>query len=136
MNKKRIFLILIFILIVVLSFLLPKLLYKSNEEELNNNLKKLGSIYYEKFYYPSLSGSEEEVSSSLSRFKNMGITINLDNISRYKNIDKKLVKSMVNNKTKEKCSMKSSYVIIKPKKPYKIKDYTIEAHLDCGFDKK
>lgn len=43
---------------------------------------------------------------------------------------------MVNSKTKKECDKEDSYVIIKPKKPFGKKDYTVEAYLSCGFDKK
>ena len=106
----------------------------SNEKELNANLKKLGSQFYEKFYYPAQEKSQEDVKAFVAKFKDSGIKVNLENISKVSSVDKKLVESMVNNKTDKKCDGQGTYVVIKPTDPYGKKDYKIETTLKCGFD--
>ena len=107
----------------------------NNEKELNGNLEKLGKSFYEDYYYPSQAKSQKDVKNFVKRFEKTGIKVNLANISKFSKIDKKLVESMVNNKTKKKCDAEKSVVTIFPKKPYGKADYKIEVKLECGFEK-
>ena len=102
----------------------------NNEKELQGNLEKLGKSFYEDYYYPSQAKSPKTVKDFVT-----GIKVNLENISKFSKIDKKLVDSMVNNKTKKKCDGEKSVVTIYPKKPYGKTDYKIEVKLECGFEK-
>lgn len=107
----------------------------NNEKELQGNLEKLGKSFYEDYYYPSQAKSQKDVKDFVKRFEKTGIKVNLENISKFSKIDKKLVDSMVNNKTKKKCDGEKSVVTIYPKKPYGKTDYKIEVNLECGFEK-
>ena len=107
----------------------------SNEKELTGNLETLGKSFYEDFYYPSQAKSQKDVKNFVKRFEKTGIKVNLANISKTSKVDKKLVDSMVNKKTKKKCDTEKSVVTIYPKKPYGKTDYKIEVTLDCGFEK-
>ena len=107
----------------------------SNEKELTGNLEKLGKSFYEDFYYPSQAKSQKDVKDFVKRFEKTGIKVNLANISKFSKVDKKLVDSMINKKTKKKCDTEKSVVTIYPKKPYGKTDYKIEVTLDCGFEK-
>jgi len=107
----------------------------SNEKELKGNLEKLGKSFYEDYYYPSQAKSQKDVKDFVKRFEKTGIKVNLENISKFSKIDKKLVDSMVNSKTKKKCDGEKSVVTIFPKKPYGKTDYKIEVNLECGFKK-
>lgn len=109
---------------------------KSNEKELKSNLEKLGVQFYEEFYYPAQEKSQKDVKTFIAKFENTGIKVNLENIAKFSKIDKELVDSMINAKTKEKCDATKSYVVIKPTKPYGKKDHKVEATLSCGFDEK
>ncbi len=126
-------LVAIIIVVLVLCFKGGK---KGNEKELTANLEKLGGQFYEKFYYPSQEKAQKDAKEFMSRFKDTGIKVNLENISKVSSVDKKLVEGMVNSKTDKKCDAKESYVVIKPVEPYGKKDYKIEATLKCGFDEK
>ena len=108
---------------------------KSNEKELKNNLKKLGAQFYEEFYYPTQEKSHKDIKEFIAKFVNTGIRVNLENIAKVSKVDKKLVDSMVNKKTKKECDKKLSYVVIKPQKPFGKTDYKVEVNLSCGFDK-
>ena len=137
-NKKLIAIlaavVVVIVGVVILIICLNK--NKSNEKELNTNLEKLGVQFYEEFYYPAQERAQKDVKAFVAKFEKTGIKVNLENISKYSKIDKELVESMVNSKTKEKCNATESYVVIKPTKPYGVKDHTIEVYLSCGFDKK
>lgn len=108
---------------------------KSNEKELTTNVGKMGKIFYEEFYYPQMENTQEDVKSFMAKFEKAGIKVNLANLSKLSKVDKKLVESMVNSKTKEKCNEEKTSVRIIPKSPYGKTDYEIEVTLDCGFEK-
>lgn len=134
-NKKLIAITLSCIIVVVVAIILIICLTKtkSNEAELNNNLKKLGSQFYEEFYYPTQERVQKDVKTFVAKSKSNGIKVNLENIAKVSKIDKKLVEKMVNNKTKKDCDKTQTYVVIKPVSPYGKKDYKIETYLSCGF---
>lgn len=138
MDKKKIGIIagvavVVIALIVGGIFLIKSLL--PNESELKNNLSTLGKQFYEEFYYPSQEKSQEDVKAFVKKFEKTGIKINLENIAKISKVDKSLVDSMVNKKTKEKCDAKQSTVTIYPEKPYGKSNYKIEVNLECGFKK-
>ena len=137
LDKKKLIIggcVLAAIIIIAVVVLCCKGGKKGNEKELTSNLEKLGGQFYEKFYYPSQEKSQSDVKEFIARFKDTGIKVNLENISKVSSVDKKLVEGMVNSKTDKKCDAKESYVVIKPVDPYGKKDYKIEATLKCGFD--
>ena len=107
----------------------------NNEKKLTSNLEKLGKSFYEDYYYPSQEKSQKDVKEFVKRFEKTGVKVNLENISKISKIDKELIDSMVNNKTKEKCDGEKSVVTFYPVKPYGKTDYRIEVKLECGFDK-
>lgn len=131
----------VIVLIVVLVIACGVYLYKSKvnpdkEKELTTSLEKMGSEFYTDFYYTELSknNSSQNVSNSLSKFKDTGIKINLDNLERYnggKNEDE-IAKFKNNGK---ECNKENTKAIIKPKSPYGKNDFTISVELDCGFSK-
>ena len=136
MDKKKIGIIAgaaVVVIAIVVGLIL--FLNKSNEKQLNTNLTKLGKQFYEEFYYPSQEKSQEDVKAFVKKFEKTGIKVNLENIAKVSKVDKDLVKSMVNSKTKKDCDKSESYVIIYPEKPYGKTNYKIEVNLECGFKK-
>lgn len=136
MDKKKIGIIAgaaVVVIAIVVGLIL--FLNKSNEKQLNTNLTKLGKQFYENFYYPSQEKSQEDVKEFVKKFEKTGIKVNLENIAKVSKVDKDLVKSMVNSKTKKDCDKSESYVIIYPEKPYGKTNYKIEVNLECGFKK-
>ena len=107
------------------------------ETSLNNSLKKMGEEFYTEYYYPEISKdkSSAEVTTILEKFKDIGIKIDLDNLSRYNDgaNEEEIAKFKNNGKA---CNNKTTRAIIYPKSPYGKKDYKVEVELDCGFDKK
>jgi len=137
-NKKLFAIIAAAVVLVVAIILLIVFIGKgkSNEKELESNLEKLGVQFYEEFYYPAQEKSQKDVKAFVAKFEKNGIKVNLENIAKFSKVDKELVDSMVNSKTKEKCDATKTYVVIKPVKPYGKKDHKIEVILSCGFDEK
>lgn len=138
MDKKKIGIIagacvVVIALIVGGIFLIKK--YLPNEKQLTANLGTLGKQFYEEFYYPSQEKSQDDVKEFVKKFEKTGIKINLENIAKISKVDKNLVDSMVNNRTKAKCDGKESTVTIYPVKPYGKSNYKIEVNLECGFKK-
>ena len=137
MSKKKLGIIIGAAAIVVIGIVVALILLipRNNSKKLTSNLSTLGKQFYEEFYYPSQEKSQDDVKAFVKKFEKTGIKVNLENIAKISKVDKELVDSMVNSKTKKECDAKESYVIIKPKKPYGKTDYTIEVNLDCGFNK-
>lgn len=137
MSKKLIGIICGAVAVVVVGVVvaLILLLGGNNEKKLTANMEKLGKQFYEEFYYPSQEKSQADVKAFVKKFEKTGVKINLENIAKINKVDKELVDSMVNKKTKKKCDAKNTTVTIIPKKPYGKTDYKVEVNLDCGFNK-
>lgn len=137
-NKKMVIIpavILVVVLIVVLVLVFAKK-GESQEVKLTNELKELGIDFYENFYYKQVGSNDEERSEFLEKYKDIGIKISLDNLSRYKTDEtEEIVKKFVNNESKEECDRINSMVVIYPKEPYDKDSYTIDAMLECGYEK-
>lgn len=135
-NKKMVIIpaaILIVVLIIVLILVLTTK-GESQEVKLTNELKELGTDFYENFYYKQIGSNDEERSKFLEKYKDIGIKVNLDNLSRYNGKDSKIVlEKFVNNKTDKECDKNLTQVIIYPQEPYNQESYEIEVQLECGF---
>lgn len=122
------------VLIIVLVFALNK---PSNKKKLENSLTEMGRSFYENFYYEQVGTSADERSTLLSKFTDIGIKVDLDNLNRYNDGEfKEEIKKFKNNKKNEDCNKTNTKVIIYPKSPYGKTDYTVKAELDCGFEEK
>ena len=136
MNKKVIILIssVVVVLIICLIIILPK---GPSEKDLTKNMEKLGSFFYEQFYYPHQEETQQKNGVSMNDFlapySTTGFKVDLENIAKVSGVDKKLVNSMKN--CKKECNKKNTFVTIYPKEPYGVKDYEIKVNLDCGFKK-
>ena len=102
---------------------------------------ELGEVFYETFYWPSCGeGGNDKRKEILKQINDVGITISLDNIIRYAvttaeysdlysgmsvtdKSDSMVKESFSNYNTQE------TKVIIYPKEPYGVKDYTIELNI-------
>lgn len=133
---------LIIVLVVLLGVLAVAVVVNgtggNQETKLNTKLKDIGTEFYEDFYYDQIvSGkTEEEVVEFLSRFSEIGIKVNLDNLSRFsegKYSD--LSNEFTNKKSKVACDINNTRALIFPKEPYGKKDHEVNAELDCGFEK-
>lgn len=110
---------------------------KSGEAKLEEQLEELGKGFYEDFYYKQVANDDEARTEFLKKYKDLGIKVSLDTLSRYKKEEEssKVLEPFVNSKTKEECDKTSTMVIIYPKEPYGQTDYTIDTNLVCGYEK-
>ena len=123
------------IIVLVVVLFLTRGLRATKEEKLNKSLTNLGEKFYTEFYYDEISKgkSADELSEFLSRFQDVGIKVNLDNLARYNdNANEEEIAEFVNEKG-EACNRDNTRAVIYPKSPYGKNDYTIKAELDCGF---
>lgn len=129
--------VIIVIIVVLVSLIFIKPFEgKSQEEKLTDRLEELGKDFYENFYYNQISKDDKEREEFLEKYTDIGIKINLDNLSRFKVEEtKKIVKEFINDETKKECDKVNSMVVIYPKKPYEKKSYKVDVILDCGYKK-
>ena len=136
MSKKKLGIICGAAVVVIgIVVALVLLLGGNNEKKLVSNMETLGKQFYEEFYYPSQEKSQEDIKAFIKKFEKTGIKINLENITKISKVDKELVDSMINKKTKKKCDAKNTSVTIIPEKPYGKTNYKVKVELDCGFNK-
>lgn len=132
LNKKTLAIVVAVLIVVILVVLLVVFGKKSNEKELESSLNKMGSSFYENFYYEQIGSSADDRTSLLSKFSTIGIKIDLENLGRYNDGEfKKDIKEFKNSLTGEKCNQTKTKVIIYPKSPYGKTDYKIETELSC-----
>lgn len=106
---------------------------KNNDEKLSATLEEMGRDWYENFYYDGFE--EKKRADILSRFKDIGIKVDIDNLSRYNTeVNAEKLKDFKMDE-EDGCDKTETKVIIKPQDPYGKTDYTIETKLVCG-DKK
>lgn len=108
----------------------------SNEAKLTKKLETVGADFYENFYVEQISQNktEEEVKTFLGRYTEIGIKVDIENLSRYDEVKyPNLIEEFVNKKGDIKCDARNTKAIIYPKEPFTNKDYTISSELDCGF---
>ncbi|MDD6223415.1 MAG: hypothetical protein PUB18_00215 [bacterium] len=137
-NNLVIGIVVVFVMIslVVVAMLLFGGKKESQKEKLSKSLEAMGTDFYENYYYPQIATTDEERKEFVKKYENMGIKINLDNLSRYNTSqNEERVKEFVNEETKEKCDQTNTRVIIYPKSPYKKESYELKVELVCGFDK-
>ena len=136
-NNKLIYIIIIFVflLICLFGFQFIKKVTPNKERELTKLMEKMGSEFYTDFYYDSLSKLKKgkELEKTLSKFKDIGIKVNLDNLGRYDNEKNAEIVSKFKVNEKE-CDKLNTRVTIKPKSPYGKKDFDISVELDCDFE--
>ncbi len=123
------------IIVFIVIFCIANRNNKTLEEKLSEKLTKMGEEFYTNFYYDEFTKdkSEEEIAESLSKFEEIGVKINLDNLLRYDNGKNQNEADTFKNEEGEACNLNNTKAIIYPKSPYGKRDYTIEVQLDCGF---
>lgn len=122
--------------VFVAVFMLTKGFGKSLEDKLSKNLTDMGKEFYTEFYYVEISKNKSttEVAENLEKFKDIGIKINLDNLSRYKDGKFKDMVAEFKNEKGTACNVNNTRAIIYPESPYGKNNYKIEVELDCGFE--
>lgn len=140
LKKRTIIIASIVLAVVVIAVVLSFILLRggeSQEKKLENLLKDIGTEFYEEFYYKQIASDDEKRTEFLKKYKDIGIKVSLDNLSRYKKEEEssKILKPFVNSETKEECDKTNTMVIVYPKEPYGQTDYTIDTNLVCGYEK-
>ena len=101
--------------ITLVAVLVSILLRGGNQEEkLSKKLETVGADFYENFYHSQISSNktEEEVKEFLERFKEIGIKVDIDNLSRFD--DKKyadLDKEFINKKDNIPCDVRNTRAV-------------------------
>ena len=104
---------------------------ETQEERLTRYLEEMGAEFYENFYYDSLS--ENQRKEFLQKYSEIGIKVNLDNLSRFNGNQVEEKVSEFKNGEQE-CDKENTKVIIYPQDEFNKKDYKLETILVCGFE--
>lgn len=133
-NKRNIIVCLSVLIVLIVGIVLIVLFAvpKTGKSKLEAELKEMGKGFYENFYYDLVVGSNGI--DNISKFESIGIKVDLDNLSRQNQENKKKIEEDFKNNDKE-CNKENTKVTIYPKNPYGKTDYTMEVQLDCGFEK-
>lgn len=124
------------VVVVIVGLVLIFTKKKDPQLALNERLITVGSDFYENFYFEHISTNktEEEVVAFLERYEEVGIKVDIDNLSRYDEEKyPSLLDEFVNEKDNIACDIRNTRAVIYPVAPYGNTDYSIEAELDCGF---
>lgn len=132
MNKKVLGLIIV-VIIVISLIVLGLNNTGSAKNKIEASLREMGTDFYENFYYENSGENANDRINAVKVFKEIGIKVSLDNLQRY-NMSKKVeIKEFINPKTKEKCDIEKTRVIIYPKEEFGKKDYDLKVEVVCGF---
>jgi len=124
--------LLVIVAIVIACLLIPK---ESQKQELKMKMDEMGRAFYENFYYQQVGSTDEDRAKFLKKFEEIGIKVNLDNLSRYNSQDsEQILNQFINKKTNTECDKVNTQVIIYPISPYNKTSYTLEVNLECGFN--
>ncbi|MCM1053024.1 MAG: hypothetical protein NC483_03535 [Ruminococcus sp.] len=132
LNNKH-FMIIIGAIIVVIIIIVCLFAFSNKNINLNKELETLGKTWYETYYWPNVGNDDEKRADTLSKYTVEGVTIDLNNLSKYPFSEGK-IDLFVNEKTGEKCDTNKTKVTVIPTSPFGIKDYSIRVTLDCGLD--
>ena len=137
MTKNKKITLITLVLVLILGVLVLSQLGGNQEEKLTIKLEKVGSEFYSEFYYDQIVSdkTEEEVEAFLARYSEIGIKVDIDNLSRF-NEEKyaNLVDEFKNKKDDIACDIRNTRAIIYPTEPFGKTDFTVSAELDCGFE--
>lgn len=103
---------------------------KEIEKKLRKDLEEMGADFYENYYYETNGDNDEERKEFVKKYREMGIKIDLDNLSKS---DSDIVKENKDEFKKYDCDKTDTKIIIYPKEPYGKEDYKIEVELQCSI---
>lgn len=137
-NKKNVIICCIVLGVIVLAaigFLVYNIFFgseKNAQKNLEAELKEMGKDFYENFYYDLVV--KDHGKEQISKFKDVGIKIDLNNLGRYKSENEEKVSKFVNPKDNKECKKEDTKVVIYPEDPFEKNNYRIETILSCGFE--
>lgn len=144
-ENKKVILIIGIIVVLLVALLVAFLVFGGNntnkqEKTLTKYIDEMGRDFYENFYYEQIGKDDDARINFVQDFKDIGIKINLDNLSRYTTNDEEkdkkfadMIAEFKNKKTNTECNKENTRIIIYPTSPYHKTDYNVEINLDCGF---
>ena len=85
MTKNKKITLITLVLVLILGVLVLSQLGGNQEEKLRIKLEKVGSEFYSEFYYDQIVSdkTEEEVEAFLASYSEIGIKVDIDNLSRF-----------------------------------------------------
>lgn len=129
--KKIIIISIIVILALFLGFLiLNKFIDWNPKKTAENKLNDLADTFYDHYYDGKVEelGSAEEVAKFLAEYKEIGLTINVEDLQYY--LDNFKIEDY---SAFDKCDKAGTKVTILPIEPYGKKDYNKSFTLNCSF---
>lgn len=126
LSKKNIIIIAISA-VVVATIIIVAIIFatsgkKEKKESLQETLNKLGSSFYENYYY---AGMEDK--QILANYTDSGVNIDMNSLNVLVPIDEH-TKSLLD---KNKCDYQNTKLVFYPNSPYGSTDYTIKVELAC-----
>lgn len=103
---------------------------KKIEKKLREELEEMGADFYENYYYKTTGDNDEERKKFVKKYHEMGIKIDLDNLSKS---DSDIVEENKDEFKKYDCDKTDTKVIIYPQEPFGKNDYKIETELKCSI---
>lgn len=127
-NKGALKLALLMIIITIVIIVVTSFMNNIGKvSKTGDVLEKMGVDYYENYLFPSIMENTETSATVLAQYAAEGIKITArDIVSMYKDIDPEVFYKKGNY-----CDFLNTYVIIYPKSPYTVKDYTLKTNVSC-----
>lgn len=123
--KIIIILLLIFILFLVVNKFIPRDPKTKAEKKLYDLAEKFYGHYYDAKYD---SSKPEEIKEILDKYKETGLTIDLEDLEIYLDTF-----NIEDYSALDKCNKQGTKVTVYPKSPYSKKDFEISYILNCNF---
>ena len=130
-TKKIIIISIIVLLVLFIGFLvITKFIDWNPKKTAENKLNDLADTFYDHYYDGKLDelGSAEEVAKFLAEYKDLGLTITLEDLQYY--LDNFKIEDYSAFK---KCNKSGTKVTVIPIEPYGKKDYSKTFTLNCDF---
>ncbi len=100
--------------------------------DMESTLIAMGRDFYENLYYEQIAKTDEDRAKAASKYQNLGIKINVDNLSRYKSdVNNEALDAIINPATGETCNKENTKVIIYPNGNFGRTEYDIKVEFDC-----
>lgn len=125
LSNKKILLAVIAAVIVLVIIIVNMVMNQDSEKKtvsLNDKLNDLGVEFYETKYHTTLDDK-----AKLANFKDSGISISVTNVEVLLPLDDETA-GLLKDKN---CNLDETKIIIFPKAPYGVKDYSMKVELAC-----
>ena len=132
-KKKPLFIVVCVLLVLLIAFVVFLIVVKVTatppKEKAENKLNEVADKFYEHYYDQKLEElNEEDLKNYLAEFKDIGLTINLEDLSAYLDSFK-----IEDYSAFDKCNKDGTKVTVFPVEPYGKTDYRKSYTLHCKF---